>query len=237
MNNTEYVTVAQVENVSHLIENAIKGSVEIVIDELIQKGSIDHTLLQRFLGNGDRLPEKIIPFLEKMIPGLCFIIKGCVKHIFHNDEIAIPATDGTETLADAADVFINGVDPAFGEEGKSGKVTEKTEVEVWEMVEPGSFAELFRSFDRPLDDLCFSQMQIKMFAKHHRQKLQECNRPNFFLYKVGGDYFVAIVRFGYEVDTDRIDLSVSRRRFDYNVHWSTDSNGFCFRIIVPKQNL
>jgi hypothetical protein len=59
------------------------------------------------------------------------------------------------------------------------------------MARDGTFQELFGGFGAALDFLGLTQAQIKRFAKHYRDWLQEGGNGTFFLFKVGNEFFVA----------------------------------------------
>jgi hypothetical protein len=59
------------------------------------------------------------------------------------------------------------------------------------MIRNSTFQELFGGFGAALDSLALTQAQIKQFAKHHRDWLQEGGNGTFFLFKIGNEFFVA----------------------------------------------
>lgn len=109
-------------------------------------------------------------------------------------QVIIGATDGTENLADANDVF-SSIDSDLKNWGLNvkGKETTGTPVEVLEMVKNGNFQQIFGSFGRDLDSLCLTQHQIKRFVKDQKTWLRTDRYTTFFLFKENGEYFVARV--------------------------------------------
>ena len=99
---------------------------------------------------------------------------------------------------------------------------------VYEMIEDGSFADIYKSVGELLDDLCFeSREQIDEFCRVHRDKLRTDGYATFFLFKVDGNFFVASVH----VDDDgRLHVFVYEFSFDYV--WLAE---FGLRFVIPQQ--
>ena len=105
-------------------------------------------------------------------------------------------TDGQETLAQATEVF-RYIDRNF-EHWKcntAGSPTKETVVQVYEMVRDSTLLELFGSFGVPTDSLALTQAQIKEFARLYPNWLKRGGNGTFFLFKVGGEFFVSAVYF------------------------------------------
>ncbi len=105
-------------------------------------------------------------------------IRRLVKCLF------MPACDGTETLANATDVF-DWISPNFKNLGTtdSGKATEATGVAVYKLAKDATFAQMFRSIEADLDKLYLTQHQIKTFREEYPTWLRVDNDKTFFLYK------------------------------------------------------
>ena len=121
-----------------------------------------------------------------------------LKFLSAGEEIEIPATDGSETLGGASDVF-HYIEGAFNttESNVPSKPTAPTKAQVFEMVEDGDFKTIFTIPGRTLDSLTWEQSQIKAFAKKHKKWLREDGYATFFLFKlkIGEEwkFFVAYV--------------------------------------------
>lgn len=123
---------------------------------------------------------------------------NCLKHICLGKHVVIAATDGTETIASAHDVF-SYIDPAFENLGsdKVEQPTPEVTVDVYEQVEDATYQNIFGSIDSNPDHLVLTTSQIKSFvvnnAKEFLLKGEEwtCFR---FLFKAGSEFFVADVR-------------------------------------------
>lgn len=225
------LAAGQITHATRVVSDIAAASTQTAIEQLVTDGQIDQDALQRALGKGNRLKTKLIPFLKAAFLELATVVKGCLKLLSGDTVITIGATDGTETLAEAGDVFTGWVDDDFKnwKTNKPGKATGETPVQVYEMAENADFAQIFGGFDRELDDLCLSQGQIKSFAANHRDWLRKDGYATFFLFKVGTEFFVAYVRVGSDGD-----LGVDAYRFDYGFVWSAES---LRRVVVPQQPL
>lgn len=222
------ITSGQETQFSKFVTDASGPSIETALEQLRKDGEISHQGLQLAIEKGDQLRSRLIPMFKVMIKEMATNIQGCLKRIFDGERIVIPATSGMENLAHAKDVFTGWIDSDFVNYGcdVTGKPTDETPVEVFEMVENGDFARIFGGFNVNLDQLCLSQHQIKAFAKNHRDKLRTEGRATFFLFKDGDEFFVADVHFGVG---RRLRVHVHRFSLDYV--WDAE---YRLRIVVPQ---
>jgi hypothetical protein len=145
-------------------------------------------------------------------------------------KIALAATDGTETLAKANDVFYY-IDGDFQNWGTNvaGESTSSTFVQVHEMVKDGTFTQIYGGFGENFDKLCLSQAQIKAFCRDHRNWLRTDGYATFFLFKVGTELFVARVLFG---GLGRLSARVLR--FSLGSVWLAECR---LRFVLPQLTL
>ncbi len=155
-------------------------------------------------------------------------VKTYLRRLYETEVIAIGATDGTETLAQAGDVFTGWIDPDFKnwELDSPSVATSPMPVMVTELTKNGTFAEIYKSLGELLDDLCFSQAQIKKFCVEHRSKLST-DYGTFFLFKKHGNFFVADVRV---LGGGRLRVRV--RRFSFDGVWRAERG---HRFVFPQQ--
>jgi hypothetical protein len=113
-----------------------------------------------------------------------------------NEPLVLRPTDGQETLAQAAEVF-RYIDRNFEHWNcnTAGLPTKETLVQVYEMVRDSTLQEMFGSFGLPLDSLVLTQAQIKQFTMLYPDWLKRSGNGTFFLFKVGGEFFVSAVYF------------------------------------------
>lgn len=140
----------------------------------------------------------------------------------------IPATDGLGMIGKATDVFTGWIDGDFQNYGcnVTSHSTTETKVEVHELVQSATLAQIFGSFGTELDQLCLTQDQIKSFCRLHRGQLHPQGHDTFFLFKVGGGFFVADVGW-----RDAGELWVGVYRLS-DVHvWDVAD---CSRVVVPQ---
>ncbi|HSX24688.1 MAG TPA: hypothetical protein VLG69_01855 [Candidatus Andersenbacteria bacterium] len=142
--------------------------------------------------------------------------------------LTLAATDGTETIPNAASVFTGYIDPDFrnwGADEASGPTAE-TPVVVHEMVKDTTFAQMFGSLGVPTEQLCMTQSQIIRFCQDHRQHLRTGGYATFFLFKSRGKFFVAVVYFRGD---GRLEVGVCQ--FEYDLVWYADRRR---RVVVPQ---
>jgi hypothetical protein len=167
----------------------------------------------------------LIPFVEAGARR-----KSRVKEIFleYLAIATISATSGTETLAEATDVFIGDIDSDFERWGTNvpGEPTEEVGVQVLELSKNGKFAEIYGSVAGDLDKLCLSQGQIKSFCRNRADLIRSDGYATFLLFKVGDQFFVANVR-------QHVDgrLSVFVLRFGHDSVWRA---GCRYRFVLPQ---
>lgn len=139
-----------------------------------------------------RDPEYVADMLQKIVDELRQRLVGDYLRLI--TEVTLPATSGTETLAEAADVFTGFLDPDFKNWGTNvrGEPTKETSVEVLELVNDGKFTEIYGSVGNDLDKLCLAQGQIKSFCQNHPDLISP-DSATCFLFKENGEFFVARV--------------------------------------------
>ena len=154
-----------------------------------------------------------------------------VRQILEGESLVVTATDGTETLASARDVFTGYVDANFvnWKLDQSSMPTSNQSVAVYEMQADANFAGMFGSFGVDTRTLVLTQAQIKRFCRDHRAKLRKEGYATFFLFEAdttkGHELFVA----GVLVDGGRLKVHVFR--FDYSYVWVGDDRR---RLVVPQ---
>ena len=173
-----------------------------------------------------------IPYLRTLVTALAenpvVIQTEYLRQLFVGEAISVGATDGTETIAKARNVFVAGIDSDFVAWGLDvpSRPTKATKAIVCEITNDGTFAEVFESLNRSLDSLCWEQSQIVEFAKKYRDRICEDRRATFFLFKVGNKFFVAYVH----VHSDG-GLHVYVDRFSNDNVWYAEDR---HRFAVPQ---
>jgi hypothetical protein len=150
-----------------------------------------------------------------------------LKLISVEQSIIINACDGTETLADANDVFKSFIAPEFKfwKLDKPVKASEETAVQVHELVEYANFVQMFGWLESDLDKLCFTQHQIKAFCKNHPSWLRRNVNSTFFLTKMD-DHFFVVRACG---DSDGLYLTVER--FGQEHVWPPENT---YHVVIPQ---
>ncbi len=150
-----------------------------------------------------------------------------LKLISGNEMLVLDSVDGTETLANATDVFF-WIDADFKNWGtdEKGQATEKTPVAVYEMKKDATFSQMFSSISSDVRKLFLTQAQIKNFVKKFRNWLRTDGWATFFLFEANNKFFVAHV----PVRTDG-SLHVRVYRLEDSHVWDADDRR---RLVVPQ---
>lgn len=174
--------------------------------------------------NVPKVAEKSNPFLRRL---------------YGKRVIRLDATDGTETLAQASDVFTGWVDQNFKnlDLDLPGKARSMEQVTVHEMVKNGTFAGFYDSLG-DLNDLRLSQGQIKQFARRHASKLHPRGWSTFFLFtredkpvnEDRSNVFVACVR-KRQSGGKNGKLEAHVRKFLSKEFWLADNRR---RFVIPQ---
>lgn len=93
------------------------------------------------------------------------------------------------------------------------------------MTENATFVQMFGELSRETAKLCLTQAQIKRFVKEYRQHLRSDGYATFFLFQVGGKFFVAVVNL---VDGGP---GVYVRQFEPGGVWGGDVR---LRVVLPQ---
>jgi len=152
---------------------------------------------------------------------------GILKRLFPDKVITISAVDGSRTIPNSGDIFKTWIDPGF-EKWDLNKLDQKTpeiKIQMYKMLQDANFKQVFCSLNDDLDKLCLTQHQITKFCVDNQKYYRENGRRLFFLFKVGGKYFVAYVF----VTSDGLDVVVYR--LIHNRVWSA---GSIRRLVVPQ---
>lgn len=154
---------------------------------------------------------------------------GCLKLISAGTNVVIDATNGTETLASASDVF-SYISPDFKnwECDKAEQATPEVFVKIYEQTKDAEYPAIFGSIDQNLHLLVLTTPQIKSFIVNNaKDYLLEAEWTCFrFLFKTDDEFFVADVRV--LSDGDR-DIRVTRF-LDGSVRHAQ----YHHRIVVPQ---
>ncbi len=125
------------------------------------------------------------------------------------ESLVIPAINDIRFIAERSDLFQGWIDSDFKNYGLALKQvpTVATKGQVLEQVKDGKFGNIYTIPNCSLESLCFTQAQVALFVKEHKNWLRTGGYGTFFLFKEKVDgkdkFFVACVYFG-----DRGQLSV-----------------------------
>lgn len=150
---------------------------------------------------------------------------GYLKLISDKTEIVIEETDGKETIAKASDLFTSYISSGFEKFDQTCKHTKETKIQVFEVINNGTFKQIFESLGENLDKLCLTQSQIIKFVRNHKRWLQTEDYGTFFLFKKKGEYFV--VRVGLGGNGWRVLFCI----FNSDHVWGA---GYQYRLVIPQ---
>jgi hypothetical protein len=199
------IASGQLDNaVNTIVAAARKGGIE-AIEELGRNGVLTTSNFHRtVLVQGNKVAAVVKAAVKKLLADLADNIVGKLKRIFADEIIELDASNGHETLAAAKDLF---GDRIYGAKERGPcKPTKKTLTAVYEMIENGSYQEIFGGFGENLERLCLTEDQIVKFCRKHRDKLRKEGYATFFLFQneeddtfsvavvsiVGGELFVVV---------------------------------------------
>ena len=164
-----------------------------------------------------KVAEVIARGTEKAKSNFLHLISG-------NERIVIAPTSGRRVIADAKNVFDGYIDPDFRnwKADEAGKPTPKTPVQVYEMAQDATFAQMFSDPDKT----ALTQNQIIEFIEKHPEWLRKDGYATFFLFRSYGKLFVAGVRV---LDVGGLDVYVYR--LDYGYVWFAERQD---RVVLPQ---
>ncbi|MFH1454769.1 MAG: hypothetical protein ABIF22_00350 [bacterium] len=116
-----------------------------------------------------------------------------LKCISAGEKIVLDPIESKELIITARDKFdFVFVSASYGF-NVPDKPTEKTEVEVLEIIKNGTLRDIFKSFGKNINRLCLTQSQIKQFSEKYVEWFLD-NKGTFFLLKGKNQIFILYVR-------------------------------------------
>ncbi|MBI2050683.1 MAG: hypothetical protein HYT31_02660 [Parcubacteria group bacterium] len=174
-------------------------------------------------------PERALAALQAFHEGRfgSLGVEPILRLISGGKTLVIDETDGQETIPGATDLFTGGIDPDFvnwGANEASGP-TAAAPVAVYRLARDATFGQMFGSVSADTGRLCLTQSQIVGFIRKYRGWLRTDGHATFFLFKSGGNFFIAFFYFG-----DRERLYVDVDRFEFGFVWFAR---FRLRLVLP----
>ena len=186
-------------------------------------------LLEKLSGqDGQEWLRRLRLFLRKQGGEEGVLRKIYTRCISGAETLTLDATDGTETIAPAGDVFTDGINGGFVRWNLDvpSQPTEEQKVSVNEMIRGGTFYNIYSDLSSSLNSLCLTQAQIINFVKKYRKYLRTEGYGTFFLFKRGEEFFVA----GVYVDVYG-SLGVRVYRLANGNIWYAE---YQHRVVVPQ---
>jgi hypothetical protein len=224
------ISAGQKEQLVRVVSDSARKAAGVAVDDLSEAGVLNSANFQQTLKRGNEIVAEVTALVKRKIAEYAENIIGILRLLSGVEELSLDKTDGTELLANAANLFTGYLDSDFVNYGTnvSSSPAPATKIAVYEMVENGDFAKIFGSFSTDLDKLCLSQGQIIQFVKKHSNWLHPDGWATFILFKVNGDFFVARV---YRVGGG---LEASVDRFSSDRVWGAE---YRRRVVVPQLRL
>ncbi len=233
----EKCTESQKKNCVRLVTDATEKTVRDGLDELDKHQVLTKTNIQQVQASGDRIASAVAKAVQAEIAEIVSGKIGRLRRIAADKRFIVAETNGTETLANASDVFGSNIDRDFRNWGCDGTEapTERAEAHLFEMCENGNYRQVFGSFGVNVEQLCWTTPQIKKWvAEYAGSHMREDGWAVFlFLFKVKAkkrgeknEFFVADV--DWAADGDR---GVAVVRFAYGSVWLAENR---YRVVVPQ---
>ncbi|MFA4942416.1 MAG: hypothetical protein WC564_02145 [Patescibacteria group bacterium] len=160
----------------------ITGQVLEIIKQLRQKG-------------GSPLnPHLVKMALQEIVEGK-FRPASMLRLISGDAVLWLKASDGKAIIYNASKTFKSSIDSDFVDWKLIGpsEATVETLINVYEVIEDGTFPQIFSSLSADLDKLVLTQAQVIDFCEAHSNWLRQGGDITFFLIKEKRKYFVVIV--------------------------------------------
>ena len=174
-------------------------------------------------------PSVIYECIENLFLGVVVKNPAILKLISAGEKIMVEASNGKAIVIKAERTFKSYIEPKFTsfKLNEKSMATPETLLNVYEMVNPGTFAKMFTELNSDLDKLVMTQAQVICFCEKYSIWLSLKEHPTFFLIEANGEYFVACV---YVYQTG---LRVYVLNYEYDHCWFC-SDDYHFRAIVPQ---
>lgn len=209
------VTEGQKNQFATVLADAVRKAAGTVVEEFSQRGIIHVGNFQKVVERGDQIAATVLTAVRTKVAEIAESVIGRLRLISGAVTVLIPATDGTRAVYRSKELFKGYFDRNFERGGLNvlSQPAPETAVEVWEMVQEGTFAEIYDGLDTPLEMLCLTQAQIVAFVESNPKWLHTDGYETFFLFKekVKGEqkFFVAnvfVVSGGLRVDVYPVSL-------------------------------
>ncbi|MBU4142712.1 hypothetical protein KJ590_01785 [Patescibacteria group bacterium] len=211
-----------------MVKDMLGALIRKIVDLPLEMLNVIYDLSEKLSGEaGQEWLTELKKFLRKENCWTGVVAETILRLISGGKSLVLDSVDGTETLADAKDMFAY-IDSDFKNYGadEPGQPTAETPVGVHEMIKDAAFSQMFGSLSSDVRKLCLTQHQIKNFVKKHRKWLRTEGYATFFLFESKGQFFVAGVRF-HAVGS----LHVLVYRFGLAHVWRAEHR---HRVVVPK---
>ena len=228
--NTMTPSVRQIDKTVDVIEAAAKKGGREAISELVACRVLNARNFQHgVLTQGDKIAAVVKAAVRASVKAVLIElaegVAGRLKRLFVDRRIELAATDGSEMIAEAKEVFAAGIYGATRRE--ACKATAQTDLVVYEIIKDGTYSQIFGGFGENLKRLCWTKSQIVVFCRDRSDRLRRNGSRTFFLYQgENGGFFVASVCMG--VDGR---LSVYFRPLEEEHVWCCL---YQHRVVVPK---
>jgi hypothetical protein len=208
-----------------IMDELLGKIVRMLADFPVERLRVAHDLLKKIHSKeGGELFAEIKKLLYGKKRQAIVAKKNFLEPIFEGERLFIGATDGTQNIAYAKDVF-GQIDPSFKKlkTDVSDQSRPRTLVEVNKLKKVATFLQMFGELNNDLHELCLTQHQIKSFVREHYNCVWLC--PVLYLFESEGKFVVARVAF-----TPNGSLMIHKYNVENKTKWSVNSGTW---VVVP----
>lgn len=171
---------------------------------------------------------------------------ACFEDLYPNEHIILPATDGTEVLADARDIFSHYIDAELSGlpycRPMKDSARPETEIKFLKQIDQLSFKGGFGRLSQDLRSLCLTQHQIRVLCEQYAEKIfQRGLIDTFILMPIGmyGKCEVVVLRDCYGPVETLGERNLDLMDLDYDRIWKPYLKGqkSYAQFVVPLQAL
>jgi len=161
------------------------------IANAVKKTGASSDDVQKIIGK----PDVIYKCIENLFLDVVVKNPSILKLISAGEKIMVEALNGKELISKAKMIFTSYIDTEFThlKLNEASVATPETFLDVYEIVNTATYAQIFTELNSNLNKLVMTQEQIICFCKKHSKWLRQEQCGTYFLIKVNNEYFLVSV--------------------------------------------